>query len=45
MPEWNDVGIHVAELSGFTRVGTVAYDRQKYVVLEQPGVLPPAVLP
>lgn len=45
VPEWNDVGIHVAELSGFTRVGTVAYDRQKYVVLEQPGVLPPAVLP
>jgi enoyl-CoA hydratase/carnithine racemase/GNAT superfamily N-acetyltransferase len=45
VPDWNAVGIHVAELSGYTRAGTVTYDRQKYVVLEQPGVPPPAVLP
>jgi GNAT superfamily N-acetyltransferase len=37
VPEWNEVGLRVAELSGFARVGTVTHDRKIYVVLEQPG--------
>ena len=45
VPEWNEIAIHLAETSDFVRVDTVTYDRQKYAVLEQPGILPPAVLP
>ncbi len=36
VPDWNAVGLHVAEQSGFTRSGTVALGGKKYIVLEQP---------
>lgn len=41
VPEWNTVGLRVAEQSGFTPVTTVTHDRKRYVVLEQSGALEP----
>ena len=35
LPEWNTVGLHVAEQSGFVRSGTMRIDGRQYVVLEQ----------
>ena len=37
VPEWNAVGLHVAEQSGFVRSGTVSIGDHQYIVLEQPG--------
>jgi len=37
VPEWNAVGLHVAEQSGFARSGTVMLGGRQYIVLEQPG--------
>jgi GNAT superfamily N-acetyltransferase len=37
VPEWNDVGLHVAEQSGFVRSGTLALGGRQYIVLEQPS--------
>jgi enoyl-CoA hydratase/carnithine racemase/GNAT superfamily N-acetyltransferase len=45
VPDWNEPGIHVAEQSGFTRAGTVTYDRQRYTILEHPAIPVPATLP
>jgi GNAT superfamily N-acetyltransferase len=45
VPEWNTVGIHVAEQSGFTKMHGVSYDRQPYTVLEHPAIPVPATLP
>ena len=41
MPEWNTVGLRVAEQSGFTPVTTVTHDRKRYVVLESSGAQEP----
>jgi GNAT superfamily N-acetyltransferase len=38
VPEWNTVGLRVAEQSGFVRSGTIALGVHQYVVLEQPGI-------
>ena len=35
VPEWNAVGLHVAEQSGFVRSGTVTLGAYRYAVLEQ----------
>ena len=35
VPEWNAVGLHVAEHSGFVRSGTLALGGHRYIVLEQ----------
>ena len=40
VPDWNAVGLHVAEQSGFTRSGTLALGGQQYIVLAQPGLNP-----
>jgi len=37
VPEWNAVGLHVAEQSGFVRSGTLALGGRQYIVLEQPA--------
>ena len=37
VPEWNTVGLYVAEQSGFVRSGAVWIGDHQYVVLEQPG--------
>jgi [ribosomal protein S18]-alanine N-acetyltransferase len=37
VPEWNTVGLHVAEQSGFLRSGAISLGGRQYVVLEQPG--------
>jgi hypothetical protein len=37
VPEWNKVGLRVAEQSGFTRSGTLSLGAHQYIVLEQPG--------
>jgi hypothetical protein len=34
--DWNEVGLHVAEQSGFARSGTLTLAGRQYVVLEQP---------
>jgi GNAT superfamily N-acetyltransferase len=39
VPEWNAVGLHVAEQSGFVRSGALTLGAHRYVVLEQ-HVLP-----
>ncbi len=36
VPDWNAVGLHVAQQSGFTRSGTLALAGRQYIVLEQP---------
>jgi hypothetical protein len=36
VPEWNAVGLHVAEQSGFIRSATLALDGRQYITLEQP---------
>ncbi len=36
VPDWNTVGLHVAEQSGFTPSGAVALGGKQYIVLEQP---------
>ncbi|MBK6871447.1 MAG: GNAT family N-acetyltransferase [Kineosporiaceae bacterium] len=41
VPEWNTVGLRVAEQSGFTPVTTVTHDRKRYVVLESSGAQEP----
>jgi GNAT superfamily N-acetyltransferase len=38
VPDWNEVGLHVAEQSGFTRSCTLALAGRQYIVLEQPGL-------
>jgi GNAT superfamily N-acetyltransferase len=38
VPDWNAVGLHVAEQSGFARSGTLALAGRQYIVLEQPAV-------
>ncbi|MFZ0190079.1 MAG: GNAT family N-acetyltransferase [Streptosporangiaceae bacterium] len=35
VPEWNAVGLHVAEQSGFVRSGALALGGHQYIVLEQ----------
>jgi GNAT superfamily N-acetyltransferase len=35
VPEWNAVGLHVAEQSGFVRSGVLALGGHQYIVLEQ----------
>jgi GNAT superfamily N-acetyltransferase len=35
VPEWNTVGLHVAEQSGFVRSGALALGGHQYIVLEQ----------
>jgi GNAT superfamily N-acetyltransferase len=35
VPEWNTVGLHVAEQSGFVRSGALALGGHRYIVLEQ----------
>jgi RimJ/RimL family protein N-acetyltransferase len=35
VPEWNAVGLRVAEQSGFVRSGTLALGGHQYIVLEQ----------
>jgi len=42
VPEWNAVGLHVAEQSGFVRSGTTWIGGRQYIVLEQPGAYEPA---
>ena len=37
VPEWNVVGLRVAELCGFVRCGTIWIGDRQYIVLEQPG--------
>ena len=37
VPEWNAVGLRVAEQSGFVRSGTLALGGRQYIVLEQPA--------
>ena len=37
VPEWNAVGLRVAEQSGFVRSGTLALGGRQYIILEQPG--------
>jgi GNAT superfamily N-acetyltransferase len=37
VPEWNTVGLHVAEQSGFARSGALSLGPHRYIVLEQPG--------
>ena len=37
VPEWNAVGLRVAEQSGFVRSGTLALGGRRYIILEQPG--------
>ena len=37
VPEWNTVGLRVAEQSGFTRSGALSLGAHRYVVLEQSG--------
>ena len=37
VPEWNTVGLHVAEESGFVRSGTTSLGGRRYIILEQPG--------
>ena len=37
VPEWNAVGLRVAEQSGIVRSRTLALGGRQYVVLEQPG--------
>lgn len=39
VPEWNAVGLHVAEQSGFIRSGTISLDGRQYIVLGQPGTV------
>ena len=42
VPEWNAIGLHVAEQSGFIRSGSISLSGHQYLVLEQPGNLRPA---
>jgi hypothetical protein len=42
VPEWNAVGLRVAELSGFVRSGSLALGGRQYIVLEQPATRMPA---
>jgi [ribosomal protein S18]-alanine N-acetyltransferase len=37
VPEWNAVGLRVAEQSGFARSGTISLEGRQYIVLEQPS--------
>jgi monoamine oxidase len=37
VPDWNTVGLHVAEQSGFVRSGTTWIGGRQYVILEQPA--------
>jgi RimJ/RimL family protein N-acetyltransferase len=37
VPEWNAVGLRVAEQSGFVRSGTLPLGGRQYIILEQPG--------
>jgi GNAT superfamily N-acetyltransferase len=37
VPEWNAVGLRVAEQSGFVRSGTLALAGRQYIILEQPA--------
>ena len=37
VPDWNAVGLRVAEHSGFVRSGTLALGGRQYIILEQPG--------
>jgi RimJ/RimL family protein N-acetyltransferase len=37
VPEWNAVGLRVAEQSGFVRSGTLPLGGRQYIILEQPA--------
>ena len=41
VPEWNAVGLRVAEQSGFVRSGTLPLGGRQYIILEQPASEPP----